>query len=68
MNTYNSGLWLERLEDKPGYARVRGTPHGGRTDELRYAERLRGDMGGGPLEDGTPDVPHRWPPETEARK
>lgn len=68
MNANNKGLWLERLDDTPGYARLRGNPHGGRSDELRYAERLRGDTGGGPREDGMPDVPHRWPAETAARR
>ena len=33
-------------------------PQAGRTDEFRGGERWRGDNGGGPREDGIPDVPH----------
>jgi hypothetical protein len=67
MITDTNDAWLEQLIDKPGFARVRGNPHGGRTDELRYAERLRGDTGGGPREDGTPDVPHHYGEHIERR-
>jgi hypothetical protein len=50
--------------EKPGarpqeFARIL-YPDIGRTDEFRFAERMRGDSGGGPEGDGVPDVPHRY--------
>ena len=48
----------ELLRDVHRYARLRGDPRGGRTDEFRSGERLRGDRGGGPSADGLPSVPH----------
>lgn len=68
METDREASWLEPLDDEPGFARVRGAPHGGRTDELRYGERLRGDNGGGPRADGTPDVPHSYSRPEEPRR
>lgn len=54
------------LPNVPGFARLRRDPRGGRSDEFRLAERLRGDHGGGPNEDGIPSVPNgRTALETE---